>query len=119
MLAIQAMGRWTTSSMVQRYAHLAGQNLDAEAAAIGIPNVSPRVLDAQFSSQSDAESADARLYFGRAGECLVRYDNEAGKGDHRHVQGLEESYRFVSVAKLRRDFEADILKYGGGDEEED
>ena len=50
---------------------------------------------------------------------LVRYDNEAGKGDHRHVMGREESYRFVSVAKLRRDFEADIRKYGGGNEKED
>ena len=60
-----------------------------------------------------------RLYYGRAGKCLVRYDNESGKGDHRHVRGHEESYRFVSVAKLLRDFEADIRKYGGDDEEKD
>jgi hypothetical protein len=59
-----------------------------------------------------------RLYFGRGGKCLVRYDNESGKGDHRHVRGREEPYRFVSVARLRRDFEADIRKYGGGDEKE-
>ena len=60
-----------------------------------------------------------RLYYGRGEKCLVRYDNEAGKGDHRHVKGREEPYRFVSVAKLRRDFEADIRKYGGDNEEED
>lgn len=53
-----------------------------------------------------------RLYFGRGGTCLVRYDNESGKGDHRHIKGREEWYRFESVAKLRRDFEADIRKYG-------
>jgi hypothetical protein len=47
-----------------------------------------------------------RLYYGRGGKCFVRYDNE-------------EPYRFVSVAKLRRDFEADIRKYGGDNEEED
>ena len=58
-----------------------------------------------------------RLYFGRGGKCLVRYDNEAGKGDHRHVKGREEPYRSVSVAKLRRDFEADVRKFGGGNEE--
>ena len=58
-----------------------------------------------------------RLYFGRGGKCLVRYENEAGKGDHRHVMGREEPYRFVSVAKLRRDFEADVRKYGGSNEE--
>lgn len=60
-----------------------------------------------------------RLYFGRAGKCAVRYDNESGKGDRRHVLAREERYRFVSVAKLRRDFEADIVAYGGNDEEED
>ena len=54
-----------------------------------------------------------RLYFGRDGKCLVRYDNESGKGDHRHVKGREASYQFVSVEKLRQDFAADILKYGG------
>lgn len=26
-----------------------------------------------------------RLYFGRPGERFVRYDNERGKGDHRHA----------------------------------
>lgn len=60
-----------------------------------------------------------RLYFGRGGKCLVRYDNETGKGDHRHVRGKETPYRFVSLAKLRRDFESDVRKYGGEDEEED
>jgi hypothetical protein len=60
-----------------------------------------------------------RLYFGRGGKCLVRYDNEAGKGDHRHVRGKEAPYRFVSLVKLRRDFESDMRKYGGEVEEED
>ena len=60
-----------------------------------------------------------RLYFGRGGKCLVRYDNEAGKGDHRHIRGKETPYHFVSLAKLRRDFESDMRKYGGEDEEED
>ena len=39
-----------------------------------------------------------RLYCGRSGECLVRYDNERGKGDHRHYGGREESYRFTSLS---------------------
>jgi|CXWL01.1.fsa_nt_gi hypothetical protein len=59
-----------------------------------------------------------RLYFGRGGKSLVRYDNESGKGDHRHVRDKETPYRFVSLAKLRRDFEADIRKYGGENEED-
>lgn len=27
------------------------------------------------------------LFYGRDGERLVGYDNERGKGDHRHIQG--------------------------------
>ena len=60
-----------------------------------------------------------RLYFGRDGNCLVRYDNEAGKGDHRHVLGREGPYAFVSVERLRRDFEADVRRYGGKHEKKD
>jgi hypothetical protein len=60
-----------------------------------------------------------RLYFGRDGKCLIRYDNESGKGDHRHVMGREERYQFVSVSRLRQDFEADIRRYGGSNEKED
>jgi hypothetical protein len=60
-----------------------------------------------------------RLYLGRGGECLVRFDNVTGKGDHRHVAGKELPYRFISVAQLMRDFEADVTKYGGKNEKED
>jgi hypothetical protein len=60
-----------------------------------------------------------RLYFGRGGKSLVRYDNETGKGDHRHVMDREEPYRFVSIARLREDFEADIRRIGGAHEKED
>ena len=49
-----------------------------------------------------------RLYYGRAGIDYVRYDNERGKGDHRHVNGQELSYNFESVDKLLDDFEQDI-----------
>lgn len=51
-----------------------------------------------------------RLYFGRDGERLVGYDNERGKGDHRHVLGRESRYRFVDVRKLVADFLADVEK---------
>jgi hypothetical protein len=49
-----------------------------------------------------------RFYFGRAdGTSIVRYDNERGKGDHRHVDGSEERYLFVSLQQLFNDFNAD------------
>jgi hypothetical protein len=29
-----------------------------------------------------------------AGTCVLRYDNEAGKGDHKHLGAVETLYRF-------------------------
>lgn len=52
-----------------------------------------------------------RLYYGDAdGKCLIRYDNETGKGDHRHFYDKEEPYRFVNVETLVADFQRDIDK---------
>jgi len=37
-----------------------------------------------------------RLYYGLSdGTCLVRFDNESGKGDHKHVCSEDESYRLL------------------------
>jgi hypothetical protein len=36
------------------------------------------------------------LFYGRAGVRLVGYDNEPGKGDHRHYEGIEEPYEFTT-----------------------
>jgi hypothetical protein len=49
-----------------------------------------------------------RLYFGTPGKDRVRYDNERGKGDHRHVGNKEERYLFISIEQLLDDFEADV-----------
>ena len=50
-----------------------------------------------------------RCYFGDAqGRCLVRYDNETGKGDHKHIGKKERPYKFESVEKLMEDFFKDI-----------
>ena len=53
-----------------------------------------------------------RLHFGKLdGTCITRYDNEKGKGNHRHVGNKEESYKFISLDKLLADFRADVEKY--------
>ncbi len=54
-----------------------------------------------------------RLFYGRDGERIVGYDNERGKGGHRHVRGRESAYRFVSPDKLIADFLADVSKIRG------
>jgi Family of unknown function (DUF6516) len=45
-----------------------------------------------------------RLALIRQGVCVVRYDNEAGKGDHRHVGRREERYQFLDLDTLIADF---------------
>lgn len=42
------------------------------------------------------------------GKCVLRYDNEAGKGDHRHAGDKEQEYRFKSAAQLLADFWTDV-----------
>jgi hypothetical protein len=52
-----------------------------------------------------------RLYYGLAdGNCIVRYVNESGKGDHKHVKGEEAPYRFTNVETLVVDFLEEIEK---------
>jgi hypothetical protein len=42
------------------------------------------------------------------GECVLRYDNERGKGDHRHIEGREEAIEFISLEALFDGFLADM-----------
>lgn len=53
------------------------------------------------------------LYCGRHGKRLVGYDNERGKGDHRHIGDREESFVFVSMEQLIQDFYADAFRIIG------
>lgn len=50
------------------------------------------------------------LFYGRPGQRQVGYDNERGKGDHRHFDDEQERYVFVSVRQLMADFLADVDK---------
>ena len=51
-----------------------------------------------------------RLAYVVRGECVVRYDNEAGKGDHRHFGAEEIAYSFQTPVKLA-DFERDMMRW--------
>ena len=51
-----------------------------------------------------------RLAFIRRGECVLRYDNEAGKGDHRHTRSRESAYVFESPEKLIQDFLREVKR---------
>lgn len=43
--------------------------------------------------------------------CVVRYDNEVGKGDHRHFGTTENAYRFSTPERLMVDFRNDVARW--------
>jgi hypothetical protein len=49
-----------------------------------------------------------RLAYVEDGICVIRYDNEAGKGDHRHASGKERPYAFSDLDTLLTDFWAEV-----------
>lgn len=63
--------------------------------------------------KGSSHSLKYRLAYVVDGVCVVRYDNEAGKGDHRHVNDLEQPYGFASFQQLMVDFWDDVQKWSG------
>lgn len=52
-----------------------------------------------------------RLAFVVNGRCVLRYDNETGKGGHRHVDEVETPYPFATPEQLVADFFSDIERW--------
>jgi hypothetical protein len=52
-----------------------------------------------------------RLAYVVGGQCVLRYDTERGKGDHRHAGGVETVYAFTTPDQLMADFEADVTRW--------
>jgi len=42
------------------------------------------------------------------GYCVLRYDNEPGKGDHKHIGEYEIPYVFTTPKELLKDFWNDV-----------
>lgn len=55
-----------------------------------------------------AHSFKYALFFGRPGKRLVLFDNERGKGDHKHMLEVETPYLFTTPEKLIEDFQAAV-----------
>ena len=82
-----------------------------------------RVLEAGFIEvivwglpeplSGSTHSLKYRLAYVVACECVLRYDNEAGKGDHNHVGTKEMLYVFVSIDQMLDDFLADVAAWKG------
>jgi hypothetical protein len=52
-----------------------------------------------------------RLAYVVAGECVLRYDNERGRGDHRHIGPAVTPYAFTGPEQLTADFLADVERW--------
>ncbi len=61
-----------------------------------------------MTSSERAHGLKYSLFYGRNGQRVIGYDNERGKGDHRHVDGVESRYKFESAERLVEDFLADV-----------
>jgi hypothetical protein len=58
--------------------------------------------------QGSAHDLKYALAYVVDGVCVLRYDNEAGKGDHRHVGAVQTAYAFTTPAALLADFWKDV-----------
>ena len=54
-----------------------------------------------------------RLVYVVGGARVLGYDNERGKGDHRHAGDAELPYVFIDVTTLLADFWRDVAETGG------
>lgn len=52
-----------------------------------------------------------RLVLVLAGERVIGFDNERGKGDHCHIAGVERPYAFTGVDQLIEDFIAEVERW--------
>lgn len=69
-------------------------------------------MDGDFSRGS-AQAFKHSLFYGYSGNRIVGYDNERGKGGHRHIDGREEAYSYSSVEALVADFLCDVRRMRG------
>jgi len=61
--------------------------------------------------KGSAHNYKYRLAYIVDGECVLRYDNETVKGDHRHYADRESKYAFSTPEKLIADFQRDIKRW--------
>ncbi len=59
-----------------------------------------------------------RLAYVVDGTCVLRFDNEVGKGDHCHTDDKERPIRFHSIGKLLDAFWAEVDNMRDGDRHE-
>ncbi len=70
--------------------------------------VEMRIWVVPFPVRPSRHAFKYALFYGRPGEPIVLFDNERGKGDHKHIGTAESAYRFESPEALIEDFKAAV-----------
>lgn len=76
--------------------------------AYGQGSVEGAIWEVPAPAQPSTHRIKYRLVYVVGGERVVGYDNERGKGDHKHVRGAQAPYVFKDVPTLIRDFLQDV-----------
>ncbi len=90
--------------LLMRERYLLGDDRFAEIVIWQVPNPVP----------GSSHLYKYRLAFVVDDVCVLRFDNEAGKGDHQHIGGRETAYAFENPKRLVADFCDKIETWGGG-----
>lgn len=81
--------------------------IDNEARRCNVDNIKAQQLINQRKPQGD----DGMVQLVVWQECVPRYDNETGKGDHKHWGTPELAYSFVDMETLVDDLFADVRRW--------
>jgi len=81
--------------------HVLAENAFAEFVVWRVPSLVP----------GSAHDLKYRLALVVDGRCVLRYDNESGKGDHRHLGNEEYPYEFTTPGQLIEDFWKDVDRF--------
>jgi len=60
------------------------------------------------STQERPHGLKYSLFYGGQDGRIVGYDNEGGKGDHKHIRTSQTRYKFIDVETMVADFLADV-----------
>ena len=69
------------------------------------------VWELPLSAPGSAHALKYRLALVVDGNCMLRYDNESGKGDHKHIGDAEFAYEFTTPERLLEDFWNDVDRF--------
>lgn len=72
-----------------------------------------KIWEVAFPVAGSAHKLKYSLFYGAKGMRFLGYDNERGKGDHRHIGDQQERYVFKTAELLMADFLADVRRLRG------